>query len=842
MIPRRIFLFTVVFFTCFGKIPAQDTLCSLSDTLNIPVRNDADGSGLSGNSNEMLKMISADAVKDLRVTGFDIQVKAEVRILRFQSVPVLDILLYPVAVSGDHHYRGFPLDDCLVPDSIAWGMVFYSRDSLPPRERAFPGILIPDSEGGFRFREAIPFLNSGIDSIFPGYPRGIYSSQALTTFRERIALIDDYYAACFLMDTLLAVAAQQEPPHLAGLPDLFLLLEEINRAAGLIGSRDFERILGLEEADPLGFRELYHEFTRYSRSASMTFLQRLDGPGISPDPGFPGKYPDAYLEVLMRYIRWSLLVNERNSDLFREMLDRFYTGNAIGNDTLLIQKLFYRMVPFDNPDSLMAALPGIFRDAFHGKAQALINQGRNAEALLLLENSRLLAEAIPGGRRLSPGQDPWLLAVNGIYESYLAIAANALSMHKLDFAETYLARAKQYRETNRSSPERDSLYAGIAEGIFEARSADCDTLAKYDHFEEALDCYSVLLSGMDSVADRIPAGKVSRKMLQVKYNLCLAAGFREFGKRNFTDAGEFFHNACTMRDMLFTDRDPVLDSMCRITYPYFLARSLEKNEFLIWTNRLDEAGAFADSIDGIQRTLPGEGDSALEEAILSYRRKFQAKVCWNLEESVNVLRVRAERLLEMKNYTRGCQLLDSAVAEAGTHEECNSPVHEIVEILMKYKVAGNYQQEIDQAASDATAGNYFAAVQRCIGSEILYEQNRIGQFGIEKLTLEDFIRQRNNPRLTLGAICFFDSTQAPDLAFRYLVLLKLQGYPAKETRSLQSELGNDLASLDFRNNPVNDPNMLVKQYTGNDKWYAILRSAYLYAWKKQCKKRTAKSE
>ena len=48
----------------------------------------------------------------------------------------------------------------------------------------------------------------------------------------------------------------------------------------------------------------------------------------------PNRTDDAlireFLSVIQRYMRWSFLINERNSGIYREFLERFYTNDLPG--------------------------------------------------------------------------------------------------------------------------------------------------------------------------------------------------------------------------------------------------------------------------------------------------------------------------------------------------------------------------------------------------------------------------------------------------------------------------------------------------------------------------------
>jgi hypothetical protein len=51
------------------------------------------------------------------------------------------------------------------------------------------------------------------------------------------------------------------------------------------------------------------------------------------------------------------------------------------------------------------------------------------------------------------------------------------------------------------------------------------------------------------------------------------------------------------------------------------------------------------------------------------------------------------------------------------------------------------------------------------------------------------------------------------------------------TKTSQTLIGMELAKKDYLENPINDPNVKVLNYTYGDSWYKYMKNAYILQWK-----------
>ena len=808
-----------VWIEAFSQVPAAQFPVSFSFT----IRFDPEG---SSPSNEMLKDIAADAVKNLGNTRFILHYGLQGRIIREGKNATLDLFFHRNGTSADDAYRGFKLTDVLFPDSLG-GMIQVVNKTSGIRN-AFPvqSRQSGNGPGDLEVRATLPRFDSVTDSVVLEGLHTSYSLSCLDKFRQRLDRINDYYACSFVIDTLLAMTSEAASPGALNRIDLFRLVLETSKILQLTGQRDLVRVLHLDSLDPRHLQERYQELLRYSKSAAMTFRQRLTETNVGQDTSWIGPEADAFMGTLVRYIRWSYQVEEKNSSLYREFLDRFWSLPVFESDTGVIRDLVGSLFPAANPDSMIRRLSERLMNAYRKEAEALIRDNQNAGALELLNNSRLFT-----------GHNPWFgqehnsdaersQALRGIYLSYLSVASSALTANHVGMAEDYLKRSRKFRDENLPPGLPDSLYKEVYNRYIRLRMDACDTLDVRKGTEDAIECYFLLGQSIDSASFPETWQELKVRLLTGKYRLALENGKSGYAAMDYIRAARNFFEARNIRETLGLLPDPELDSLCAVTFPYFLSDRILSAESLIWNNRLDEAAAFADSVGRLQVSR----DTLLARSLLGYRTLLSEKRCWNLEESLGVLRVRADRARELRNYPVLCSLLDSALLVAGIAGSCPVDTTGLYDTLQKYRPACRYREMTGEAEMQVMMNRFEDAVRSYGEAVAFYRKLGLREYGLDSLSIPDIAREKGIPGFTLAAFRYFMGKEDFSRALVCLRILDGQNYSARDAKPLQTELARKLAENDYRNNPAQDPNGMARGYTGTEPWFARFRSAYVFEW------------
>ena len=393
-------------------------------------------------------------------------------------------------------------------------------------------------------------------------------------------------------------------------------------------------------------------------------------------------------------------------------------------------------------------------------------------------------------------------------------------------AHSYMVRAQNYRKEHAAYITSDSLFIKVLKELATGSLSKCDTLYNNSQYPEALECYLNFERGLDSLTLTSVNHNLGPKIQFCRYKMLITEGEQTLSKLNKPEAGRIFFLARQLAQKENFAPDSLLDSLCRVTYPFYLIHILNAGEVMIWTNQLDKAKNHADSIAYLQRTTGVESSRELSDALAEYRRKFNKRFCWNIHESVDVLLVRAQDERESKRFITSASLTDSAVMLVRQNPDCQIPIAGENDTILKYAPAVDFQKMQKDIDDLVTKAKYEKAVHDYQLMEDFYNSNSIRRFGIANVPLYNYIREKSIPELTLQAFLYYQGKNDPEAAFRYLKLLRLEDYPRKFARPYQEDMGKAFADKDFKVQPETKPVSLVRQYVGTDHWMKRFRFGY----------------
>jgi hypothetical protein len=776
-------------------LTAQDSSFYLSFPVSVRIAYDPEGKGLSGNSNEIIHTLAEDMIKPPARVRIDFSCHLRVRVERTGDgqTDLFVFVAYP-AVTGDTRYRKFGISQVMIPGRMNIRFRIRNKlDSTDTRETEFPALRL-GLDGNPVPLGSIRNYAPGRDSLALSSISFSYDDNGLALFNERIHLINDYYASAFVADSMVKLAESIDLKNESLFPLYFLRLQEINRVVSLVGQEGFEEKLRLEGKDSKELLPKYQWLYKFTRSANMTFEEDLQNMGSLQSRLTDSSIIDTLVSGMLRYIRWSLLVNERNGRIYQEYLDNYWTGSTYEKEKVLIKEMLVKGNPGRNGDSLYKSYCLKIQRAYRDKAARLMDQNLYAEAVGLLENESRFYSANPFAKPDSADREIRKRASTGIFASYVGIAENCLQYRRYDMAKDYLAKAQEYSLAHHGNITSDSSYRKVLNDFITVRLADCDSLAVGNDFENAVLCYQVFRNGLDSLTKELVGSVIGQRIA-----------------------------FATLRQLQ--------DSTGRSRYVSELARQLLAGESLIWTNRLDSAGKFADTMLARAQKL-GLGEEVIfAESMSNFRRKIGEQSCRNLVESFEILQVRAERDIELKFYGKAGILLDSAVRTAEDNPGCHFPVKPLKDTLEKYQPVISYQHQQDEIEGKVLAGNYPEAIGEYIVNTNSFEAGNLSRFVPPPPSLHDYIETKANPYLTIGAIGYFERIDSLDLAFTYARLLRIQNISRKNARNVIDSLGTRMGGRDFLKFPEEDPSKVVKRYTEGDPWFARFTMAYLTEWK-----------
>ncbi len=786
-----LFLF-VISFTC-----AQDTLLYSSTPGLFKVRYIQNAGERDKNSNEIIETIAEDAIKPPTKTQITLDFQFQIKTV--EKIPVVLSLFVSIRnpfLKGDVYFRKFGIRDVLLPDRIDLDMrVWKKTDPTSVMESKVSHLLWTGSDSPVFIGEIHGF-GKNWDTLEVKNLFFYHDEEALSLFKEKVHLINDYFASSFVADSLLLMADAMDLRNTGQDPLNFIRLREINKMVDLFNRKKFLEKLDLIDHDPAGLNAKMIRLFKFSKSADMTFRENLRKNEIINQDFSIDSMVNYFLSGILRYIRWSLIMTTYNGRIYQEYLDDYFVKPAFGSDDPELQReLLVKLFPGSDPDSLFKSLSETLKKAYERQAEWLMQQDQFTEAVKILENESQFCQVNPYLAGEMTDRKLQARAVRGIYLSYLAVAEMCTENGKYNMAQDYLAKAQGYRHDDPDSGNSDSLFNKVFHKIFNTWIAGCDSLAAHGEFEKAVNCYHQIETRLDT---------------------SFHAGHEEIAIRINLAKKSLMH-----------------DSLGRIVYRNDMINLLTTGESKIWTGRYNAAGIFADSVEQQFRVKGFAYDSLVVKAIREYRKKIKSHRCWDSNESFEILILRAQNEIEKKHFTEAGVLLDSALSVAASAPLCNINIAQVMDTLKKYSVASQYQQNIIDIRKNIGVNKYDEVLEKHSLNEGLYHKNDLIRFGLELFPLYGIIVSKGDPLFMGHAIVFYFNRDSLAEAFRYVKLLRSQGYPRRNAKDLLEILGKKMGAEDFRKYPEGNPDSLVEGYIGDNGWFRNFKTSYLNEWSKR---------
>ena len=887
---QKILFSLLVFLFISPALKAQDTLMVVSTPITAQINYDPNESQCSSVNNTIIREIAKDVIKNLKNIKLVVRTNVVSFLIRSRGVTYFKISLDSFDLSGDHCYRKFSFSDVMKPSLINLTIQFRSvQDSMIVKEFENKTFSVKKNDS-----IVLPVLKEESDEnsvwLTIDNIRFFYNEDDLASFNKRQLLIDDYYASSAIADSLEPVMKSMDLKKTDLYPEYLIRLEEISKIEQLIQKRNFEQGLSLHLFDPKNLVRKYNELMRFSRSSAMTFESTLDTIScINPRLSNDSLIID-FLGVIQRYMRWSFLINERNSAIYREFLNRFYSLNAFDDDAMIFIKLIRKVYPGSNSDSVFREVLLKLKTAYHKKAEDFSAGSQYAEAVDMLDHLRRLEDKYEFLKDSLYDQGARVKAAYGIYTSYIGVAENSLMIGKHKIAKWYLEKAIRYAQANPSLILTDTLYRKALLAYHLSSLAGCDDIDQEGDFTGAIDCYHDFLGSLDSVSATMLAEEVDQRVIKAReglffdlidevkrlisvekpdsalylfdqalalkeklvgvtifaasmdslsvtieryrYEFLIMEVERYGTQRQFSSAYNALLLAEKIADKQLYPADPVMDSLHRWVYPKYIEEQFARARPLIWTNQFSKARFFADSIDNILKENGFFEDQEIKSVIHNFRTKIEERVCWKSLESIDILMIRSQRNAMSRNYLTALSLLDSALLIIAIYPDCRLDADKIQDTIIKYLPAKLYQEMIITIDGFVSLALYSDVVNQYLEAGRFHERNSLLKFGLVYLPLFDYVANKSKEQLTLSVINYYMSNKDIDEAFWYLKLLRKQGYPEKNAMELLKSIGQGMALRDYRSKPQKDPVIFIEQYTEGNKWFANFAVFYMKEWKR----------
>jgi tetratricopeptide (TPR) repeat protein len=844
---------------------------------------------LNNNTNSILIRLAAALDESPRSLSIDV---AYTEVLDVDAPPMkspeVTIRMKDVHVLSAPTYRGFPMNEVLTPDLVSCYLNLIDLpDSNVLRQYNLNNLAISQLARGYISKD-IPVILPGRFSVTLSDIIFHFSDTGIKNFREMIMLINDYYAAAALTDSLLEVTNTYIPLLTGDLPEKYLMLMEINRVVRLISDYKFHLQLPLDKNDPAHFTEKFLRLDKFSRSATMTLEQQLADPSPINWTESLDDLSETYILHLISYIRKSMLIKGARGGLYKDYLDSWFLTSGFKEEEETFYRLVKKMFPVEEPDVLLHWIAQNVWDAYLKGARSLIEKSDYVGAIILLEHATAFRENVPV--EVEPSyQDIQAEAVKGIYASYLGIAESCIDLQKFEMADEYISHAGRYLAEYKSVIPVDTMFQRVFRKLFDRRLQGCDYILEHGNYKEALDCYQLfslsyppeMISYVDDhvmsretealkglffneidhveslvyqrlidsalvrfdiacrysdLIDGDPEAEKARKeldnkMLPIRYQQLADRGTYLYMTYNHEQAYTTFNRMKEVGKLLEIPLDTALERMYTESYKYHMLNEISMATGMIWKNELEMAKDYIREVESVMDLYNLEMDPDLQSALNSYRRKIDLKVCLGVKEEADMLSLRAYRNIELKQFDIALIQLGDARKRVLQHPECEIDIRAYNDTIKKYLSAAFYIEKQKEALNQLTIGNFSEAMKRVSDNERFYVNTELEQFGVPFVSALDFVAQSARVPMYIEAITFFLQNGKENSAWVCLTWLKREGMEARDVRYLQESVGRALATRDFNVFPNGDPENRIRSYTGGNRWFVKFAQTYDRRWR-----------
>ena len=881
-------IISICLFLSVIQLPAQGVV--FTDTIrvhyNIPyIPIDP---GFCKNGNEILREMAKDVLREPRLVRLNIQFDLGISVRQVFPNTLLQIYFRKPAIYGDFRYRRFSVADVLLPSR----MNFNLRWALKADTTSFSVASFMNREVGpgdtLVLSAPVAPYDINADTLMIRDLVLYYDENALNAFKDRIHLINDYYASAAILDTMELMANDIDINDVADLPFLYMKVTEFNKVVNRIALRMFPEKLLKDGFDPKGLTEKFLLFYKFSRSITFTLQDQLNKTGAIPWSGNIDSLADYFTGRMLSYILQSQIMDDIQGDIYRDYVDTYFDQYAFSNEAEVLNQMLRKMFPDARPDTLVSFVSGKIYVSYCRRARQLVDREQYANAFILMENGGKFLSKNPAMASSSGGDSVMSDAAHGIYNAFIGIASSCIRSGKYIMADDYLAKAENYRRLNASLVQSDSIYKTVFSELFFLRNTVCDQLLTEQKFLEALTCYesfertydnrhltniqttledkkdqarrglfyllvkqtrdALMHSETDSAVGYYDQAALLQKGLRgnpdifisldsltipvekIRYNMFIKEGINALDRRFFSFALTQLNHAKRISEKYGFVPEPAYDSLYRKAVKQVLMIQLSSSQKQIWSNQFDTVQENLGRIREIGAQVGLMQDPDFLVALDRFKGKIQEQHCRNLFDSIELRLIRADRNIALKNFQNGCQYLKQALELSASKKDCMFPEGQVRDTLEKYRRPAEYQQKLMETNRVISIGSYLNAVQMMAECEAFYQSWHLEHFDLPLIPMYDFIKDRSNPYLTEKAIGYFYGKAEFREAFRYLKLMHLQGFSERNISSTMEQLAKRIAMEDFRTRWQENPEQIIAGYSGNDSWFSLFRSAYLGEW------------
>ncbi|MBW6492440.1 MAG: hypothetical protein K0B15_14750 [Lentimicrobium sp.] len=792
----------------------------------------------------------------------------------------VNMVLNPDICKGDVHIRDFNLSELLVPGKCQFRTIMYNVFGEPVFETPFLEMQIANLKSGAVIASFPDSLWNDGNRLHVDFISFNFTEVDYRLFEFELNSIMNYYAAVSLSDTLerrvrKARVSAMSPSEAFGAvvfnsKSMRLLDDALQTKTLLTPGRDPGQL-----------------FNTVSVNRFMT--SELKGHLLSQDilkANLGNVYlslADAYIATLQDVLKITQNIDHQSIPFYYRLFSNCLSLSQIN----AMGKLLNGYATKYNHGRVDLRLISLrILQALEDYATELMADGRFAEAVDVLSSGEKFALANPAVFVPESLTEMLRQARSGLTFSYTSVVQKALAKKLPDLAHKYMDEAEQYAEKYKiaelQSTGLSALYQQMADQHIAKANA---SLMKKDYrdaiaeFEKAYQLHknktgvtlnSTFNSGLRKAVDGAMAeiltnaGKSIRsgddkaatdfiteaisfsefysnyypdhqsidslkaELAELQYSRLLNAAFS--AKRDFhaEEAMHYMKQAAGLRSNFALRPSEIYDTLLvKVVIPQLNAL-YSKGRLRLWAGKPEEALTIAGEVDYLAGIFELSSEPSISDQQKELIKQAEASLCSRLKGEFESLVNEVDDLLS-KNRFEAAEPVIAEARELIFHRPfCGLSAGRLNEVIGKHRHAISWNKMQKESLLLIELGNYTEGISGLQKAEAVFNHYRLDTLGLMNTGFLDLAMKTDQLPLIQYSTDYYIGHNLPDKALVLLDRMRLAGVSAEQAKAQQESLGRVMAMSDLVKTDDPDTKILLRNYTGGNKWYRLFTEVYLY--------------
>ena len=736
---------------------------------------------------------------------------------------VIKISWNNVSISGDLFFRDFNFDTLITPDSVN---IKLSRQ-VNHKDYFFQQ----------QFKSYFPVKNLIIKPYgYKGEKISVHlnwylSHNKFKKFVTATRIANTYYGAYSVLKTITTNDKNSDEIS------YYLNYIEIYRALHLIKQQNLINFLNLKQHDPVNFLPLYKKAKRQEIRARTLALQQMDKKAKNDNKS--ELFARALVKLSVDFLK--------EKSRFQPYLAGTYQKMAYLADDTTIFRFYSRVCNrFDIQNQNSKTCAQKVFDEFIAQAARYEHSQTFTNSLVMLENADVWAKAFTNVKNEPTFINQLSRTIDGIMASYLKVATVSLTGNNREMGLQYIDKANTLYniKTNHYPALLKKPLVRFQAALLQIANKEVNKL----HFRDALNLLSlyknlqydslqqkdrlriISLAYKGEFSQYVEVAKTAldngyideayRRMMEIKnfrninsrylsddttnnvklekvaYGLILEfiqRGEILMDQNRSNEAMNSFGIAMELQNGFLSYRIDRLDKLMNQTAIPVLLKKIEKAEFLVWSNKMDEARKLTNEIERNRTHYHLESNPRISNRIAALKLKLNNRKCVDANYSLsNYLQVAKNRIHSGK-WQEATVAMENAHKILITHKSCQLDSSVYIKLKENYNDVFKYITAYNKAKSNLYAYGYDSVWKRLADLDNFYQTHHLSDLRAPKPGQYETLKSQHNNQNIVRIVNYYLSLNNSRQAYRYLLLLKDSDLPIKSIRKLQKDIGKQMA-------------------------------------------------